>query len=104
MSINDPTGRGAIDGANPLSSILGSILGESPEAQKTRLEEAAKGANDLTNLVRRKKTANDDTGLETNEIKEIPVVISAKRKLETVEESEDASRGKKAKSEDVRGS
>lgn len=98
VSINDPTGTGAIDGANPLSGILGSILGESPEAQKTRLEEASKDANDLTNLVRRKKPAHDDTG---SGAKDVPVASSGKRKLEAVDESEDSSRGKKAKSEDV---
>ncbi|MCJ1249227.1 hypothetical protein MMC30_006450 [Trapelia coarctata] len=94
-SLNDPTGTGAIDGANPLSGILGSILGESPEAQKTTLEEAAKGATDLTNLVRRKKPAHGDTGSG------VPVASSGKRKLEAIDESEDASRGKKTKSEDV---
>lgn len=48
---------GAHDDANPLGGILGSILGESPAAQKARIEEAAKGANDLTGLVRKKQPA-----------------------------------------------
>lgn len=55
VSINDPTGTGTIDGSNPLSGILGSILGESPAAQKARLEEASKGATDLSNLVVKRK-------------------------------------------------
>ncbi|OCK88111.1 uncharacterized protein K441DRAFT_621878 [Cenococcum geophilum 1.58] len=37
------------------SGLLGSILGADPTAQKARIEEASKGANDLTNLVRHKK-------------------------------------------------
>jgi HAT1-interacting factor 1 len=98
VSINAPTGIGAVDGANPFGGILGSILGESPEAQKERLDEAAKGANDLTNLVRRKKPGHDDTGAWTNETS---ATSSGKRKLDAADESEDLSRGKKAKSEGV---
>ena len=33
------------------------MLGESPQVQKAKIEEAAKGATDLTNLVKRKKGA-----------------------------------------------
>lgn len=55
VSLNDHTWTGSVDGANPLSGILGSILGESAAAQKARLDEASEGANDLTGLVRRKK-------------------------------------------------
>ncbi|MCJ1399387.1 hypothetical protein MMC11_002589 [Xylographa trunciseda] len=60
VSLNDPRGTGAVDGATPLSGILGSILGESPEAQKARIEQASQGAQDLTNLVRRKKPTKVD--------------------------------------------
>lgn len=97
VSINDPTGSGAIDGANPLSGILGSILGESPEAQKARLDDAAKGANDLTNLVRRKKLSNDDVTAGTQQA---PVTSGGKRKLESVDEPEDVTQGKKVKPEE----
>jgi HAT1-interacting factor 1 len=45
---------GAPDG-DPLGGILGSILGESPAAQKARIEEATRSANDLSGLVRHKK-------------------------------------------------
>jgi HAT1-interacting factor 1 len=57
VSINDPTSTGDPNGSNPLSGILGQILGESSEEQKKRLDEASKGANDLSasGLVRRKK-------------------------------------------------
>ena len=61
VSISDPSGTGTIDGSNPLSGILGSILGESPAAQKARLEEVSKGAKDLSNLVvKRKKPAEGE--------------------------------------------
>lgn len=36
-----------------MSGILGSILGESPAAQKERLEEAMRGAKDVSSLVRK---------------------------------------------------
>ena len=61
VSVNDPTGLGTLDGANPLSGILGSMLGESPAAQKARLEEASKDAKDLTNLVKRKRPVDNES-------------------------------------------
>lgn len=98
MSISDPNGTGAIDGANPLSGILGSILGETQEAQESRLAEASKSANDLTNLVKRKKPAKtekqiDDDGsvLQSN----------GKRKVDSAEIDEELVTGKKAKMDDV---
>jgi HAT1-interacting factor 1 len=48
---------GAPDGANPMGSLLGATLGESPAEAQARIEEVKKTANDLTGLVRRKKTA-----------------------------------------------
>lgn len=50
-----PAGASDPTDGNPLSGILGSLLGESPSEQKTRLEEATRGARDLTGLVRRRK-------------------------------------------------
>ena len=55
VSINDPRGTGSIDVATPLSGVLGSILGESAEAQKARIDQATREAKDLTDLVKRKK-------------------------------------------------
>jgi HAT1-interacting factor 1 len=55
VSISDSTGTSILDGTEPLGGILGSVLGESAEAQTARIEKATKGANDLTNLVKRKK-------------------------------------------------
>ncbi|KAI9668445.1 MAG: hypothetical protein M1831_001199 [Alyxoria varia] len=53
----DPTAPAGPAGApldpnNPLTGILGSILGESPAEQRARIEEATRGARDLTGLVR----------------------------------------------------
>lgn len=97
VSLNDPTGVGTINGSNPLSGILGSILGESPAAQKARLEEASKGANDLTNLIKRKKPvegevykASDLDGIQSN----------GKRKADSRDEVEEAISEKKAKISD----
>lgn len=97
VSISDPNGTGAIDGANPLSGILGSILGETQEAQEARLAEASKSANDLTNLVKRKKPAKtgepiNDEGVLTN---------NGKRKVDSAEANTESGAGKKAKKDDV---
>ena len=99
ISINDSTGTGSVNGANPLSGILGSILGESPTAQKARIEEASKGANDLTNLVKRKKPTSDaqkeptEGGLAKG---------NGKRKVEFADEVVNVGTGKKARlSEEV---
>lgn len=94
VSINDPMGVGTIDGSNPLSGILGSILGESPAAQKARLEEASKGANDLTNLIKRRKPVEG----EASKASELDGIQSnGKRKVDFKDEVEEASSGKKAK-------
>lgn len=97
VSINDPTGTGSVDGANPLSGILGSILGEPEVAQKARIEKASKGANDLTGLVKRKKASNASSpqsapieSLKTN----------GKRKGELVDEVIEVGNGKKVKLSD----
>ena len=87
-------GVGTIDGSNPLSGILGSILGESPAAQKARLEEASKGANDLTNLIKRRKPAEG----EASKASELDGIQSnGKRKVDFRDEVEEGSSGKKAK-------
>ena len=46
---------GATLEGNPLGGILGEMLGEGPAAFKARIEEASKGANDLSGLVKHKK-------------------------------------------------
>ncbi|KAI9878724.1 MAG: hypothetical protein M1830_010684 [Pleopsidium flavum] len=100
VSINDPTGTGAIDGTNPLSGILGSILGESPAAQKARIEEATKGAHDLTNLVKRKKPTSDG---RQDTVRTGTVNGNGKRKVESNDEEKETGTGKKAKVEDAVG-
>jgi len=94
VSINDPTGTGAIDGANSLSGILGSILGESPAAQQARIEEATKGAHDLTNLVKRRKPTSDG---RQDVARNTAVNGSGKRKVEFTDDVEEVGTGKKVK-------
>ena len=96
VSLNDPSGMGTLDGSNPLSGILGSILGESPAAQKARLEEASKGATDLTNLVKRKKPAET----EASRTAETEVHTNGKRKVDFAQEMEEVGTGKRAKISD----
>ena len=93
VSISDPTGTGSVDGANPLSGILGSILGESAAAQKARLEEASKDANDLTGLVRRKK----GSGTASPQPPARKPTKTGKRKVEFDDDVADVGSGKRAK-------
>lgn len=94
VSISDPRGTGTLDGSNPMTGILGSILGESRAAQMARLEEASKGAQDLTNLVKRKKPIEDrgsnPAGPSINS-------INGKRKIDLAEEVEEVGTEKRAK-------
>ena len=89
VSVNDPTGTGTIDGTNPLSGILGSILGESPEAQKARVEEATRNANDVSGLVKRKKGEKRENGVEEPQ----SLASRAKRKAAYVEDEDDDDEG-----------
>jgi len=78
VSLNGVTGlAGAPDGSDALKGILGSLLGQSPAAQKARIEEVTKSANDLTGLIRHKKKAP---------VVHEPVV---KRKAATVEDDDE---------------
>lgn len=61
VSASEPTGLGTVDGSYALNGILGSILGESPADQGLRLEEASRGAKDLTSLVKRKRPAGNES-------------------------------------------
>ena len=79
-----------------MSGILGSILGETQEAQKARLEDASTKATDLTNLVKRKRPANNTAESSVVESK------SGKRKLDLIEDVEDVDTSKKAHREDTR--
>lgn len=97
VSVNDPRGMGTIDGSNPLASILGSILGESPAAQSARLDEASQGAQDLTSLVKRKRLAGSESSKTTDRDSNL---INGKRKNSLAEEVEGVSTVKKARISD----
>ena len=95
VSINDQTGpAGAPDGSDPLRGILGSLLGESPAAQKARVEEASKAANDVSGLVRRKKPAADEKGAD---VQSGGTGRDGKRKADALDEVEEAIFEKKPK-------
>ncbi|KAI9812623.1 MAG: hypothetical protein M1827_004612 [Pycnora praestabilis] len=87
----------SLDEDNPLGGILGSLLGESPAAQKARLEEASKSAKDLTGLVRRKKP----TGEAGTPVSTVNSNGDGKRKVEFADETEEVGTGKKVKIEDA---
>ncbi|KAL8985713.1 MAG: hypothetical protein Q9205_000664 [Flavoplaca limonia] len=97
VSINDPWKRSDDDGLTPLKGILGSMLGESPAAQSLRLDEASKGAKDLSNLVKRKKPTADPTPtIGEEDISK----TNGKRKVGFVEEVVEVGTGKKARLSD----
>ena len=95
VSVNDPTGTGTIDGTNPLSGILGSILGESIEAQKARVEEATRNANDVSGLVKRKKGERHEDGVAESQTS----ASRAKRKAANVEDEDGDGEKKRVKGE-----
>ena len=98
VSINDPISTGSTDGAKSLSGILGSILGESPKAQKARLDEVSRSANDLTGLIKKKKPAS--TVEVQIPLRHEPAESNKKRKAKA-EEVEEVGESKKARVEDV---
>ena len=98
VSINDPRGTGTLDGSNPLAGILGSMLGESPAAQKARIEEASKGANDLTGLVKKKRFAAESSHTSSQAKS---VHTNGKRKASSDMLEEDATTEKKVRMESV---
>jgi HAT1-interacting factor 1 len=80
-----------VGGGNSLGGVLGTAIGETPEEAAARIEEAKKGANDLTGLVRRKAKGADATPEPTNG-------TNGKRKAEEEPQGDNA---KKAKVEDA---
>ncbi|EHL03494.1 putative NASP-related protein sim3 [Glarea lozoyensis 74030] len=84
-----------MSGGNSMGGILGATIGESPSEAAARIEEAKKGANDLSSLVRKKDkkdTVEDDATEVMN--------TNGKRKAED-EPEEDSESSKKAKVEDA---
>lgn len=80
---------GQNDDLNPLNGVLGQILGQSPEEQKARLEEAVKNANDLSSFVKKKKqptTASTQAALQN--------ANGGKRSVEEVDGEQAAKRPK----------
>ena len=73
------------------------MLGESPAAQSLRLDEASKGAKDLSNLVKRKKPTADLTPAVGEEDFS---KTNGKRKVGFVEEVVEVGTGKKARLSD----
>jgi HAT1-interacting factor 1 len=88
VSINDAGAES--ERGNALNSLLGQILNQSPADQKSRLEEAAKGANDLSGLVRKKKPAVKEPAEQAE------TQVTKKRAA-----SDDSGSGKRVKMEDV---
>ncbi|KAI4164907.1 MAG: hypothetical protein LQ342_001540 [Letrouitia transgressa] len=95
ISVSGPSGIDVMSGDNPLGGILSSMLGESATSQQAKLEEASKGAKDLTELVIKRKKAGTETHHPTQEA-DSPRT-GDKKKLEFVEEVAEAGTDKKTK-------
>jgi HAT1-interacting factor 1 len=82
-----------------LKGLLGEILGggADPKKAKELLEQAAKGANDLSGSVRRKEKPAESSGTAKG-------ASNGKRKLEDEETVEEVAKDKKARVEDVKDS
>jgi HAT1-interacting factor 1 len=92
VSINDPTGTGAIDGANSLSGIP--RLDPRRVACRTASQDRGsyEGAHDLTNLVKRRKPTSDG---RQDVARNTAVNGSGKRKVEFTDDVEEVGTGKK---------
>ncbi|CAH0026513.1 unnamed protein product [Clonostachys rhizophaga] len=95
---NDPIDTKGLLGAdaNPLGGVLGALAGESSAETKARIDEASKTATDLSGLVRKKKTKEEEVA---------PVEVSSetesngKRKAEDDADDDSAKRAKVEASE-----
>ncbi len=76
-------GVGTSAGSKSVGGILGSLLGESPAAQKARIEEATKEANDLTGLVRHSKKPENQVGNSSTAMQSTRNGPLSKRKAES---------------------
>ena len=102
---NDPIdAKGLLgEGADPMTGILGAVIGETPAETKARVEEATKTANDLTGLVRKKKTKDApaaDAPTETATESKTETNGNGKRKAEDDAPVEDEAAAKKAKTDE----
>lgn len=74
--------------ANPVGGILSEALGETPAEQKTRIDEAAKKARDLTGLVRHRKKPKTEEA-QAGAVDDGTAQTNGKRKLDDTEDAEE---------------
>jgi HAT1-interacting factor 1 len=98
VSFDGSTSGDGVDGNNPITGLLGSILGDSLATRKAKIEEASRNAHDVTGLVKKKK-------LESNEVSsqsDLGSKDNTKRKLDFSGQSETGIE-KKARIENAEG-
>ena len=66
VPLGDIRATSMLNDLNPLSGILGSLSGKPSEEQMIRLEDASKSANDLSNLVKKKKPVEVDVRADSS--------------------------------------
>lgn len=79
-----------------MAGILGSVLGESPESQKERLELATKQAKDLSGLIKKKKPTSDGSSMSASAIASLPPT-NGKRKADELGVGKDSEQEEAAK-------
>lgn len=79
--------EGVLGADNPMSGILGAALGESAADAQARIEEAKKGAKDLSGLVRKKEKKPDAAETHGKRKAEEPADGTEEAKKAKVEEA-----------------
>lgn len=97
VSLSAPTGpAGAPGGDDAVRGILGDLLGESKAEQAKRIEEATKGAKEISGLVRRKKVKVEDGANGDGVVQGVESGVAegkGKRKLASVEDGDEKDDG-----------
>lgn len=96
---NDPIDTKGLlgEGANPMTGILGAVIGETPAQTKARVEEVSKTANDLSGLVRKKAKDAPAPAAAAAPAEATETNGNGKRKAEDDAPVEEESTAKKAK-------
>ena len=101
VALSDPSNPSSTIDTAPLRGLLGSLLGETPDAQRTRIEEATKSANDLTGMIRKKKGRDANSTGEAKVVANGNPKATGKRKAVVEEVVAIRHNGKKARVEDA---
>ncbi|KAK0660360.1 hypothetical protein DIS24_g3326 [Lasiodiplodia hormozganensis] len=103
ISLSAPSNPAGADPSNPLSGILGELLGQAPAEERAEQKKKIEGASDISGLVKRKKpaAASGSAGGASKNDKGPEAASSAVGTKRKSEAPEDSAVEKKAKVEDA---